>query len=223
MNKVTAWLENGQNNVYLKNGYIETRKDEKITLRNVAIYWKLNNVHKYNYEITMVSASGARTVIQFGVGYWSFNMIMEQLAEESISLKKNKHNNTCRIHCETHSLELGNFGLLLGFEKDTVIQRGNWTDSNTVNINMGLKYITIGCSCVDSLKNFDTNGERSKTIATFPITTEQPLNEYISFYKDVNFEAPVSNGTYNLLTFDVGSNVKNEEIDLNILVECQIK
>ena len=87
---------------------------------------------------------------------------------------------------------------------------------------MGLKYITIGCECVNTSKNFDKNGERSKTIATFPITTEQPLNEYISFYNDVNFEAPVSNGTHNILTFNVGSNVK-ENVELDILIECYIK
>ena len=97
-----------------------------------------------------------------------------------------------------------------------------WKDSGIVNINTGLKYITIGCDCVNTLKNFNTNGERSNTIATFPITTEQSLNETVSFYKDVNFEVLITNGTRNAFTFYVETNV-GDDVKLNILIECYIK
>ena len=113
--------------------------------------------------------------------------------------------------------------MLLRFARNTVIQAGVWKDSGTVNINMGLKYITIGCDCVNTLKNFNTNGERSDIIfSTFPITTEQSLNETVSFYKDVNFEVPITNGTHNSFTFYVGTNV-GDDVKLNILIECYIK
>ena len=125
--------------------------------------------------------------------------------------------------------------MLVGFEKDTTIPQDTWKDSGTVNINMGLKYITIGCDCVNTLKNFDTNGERSKTIATFPITAEQSLNGSVTFYKDVNFEAPLTNGTHTYFNFHVGTNVISDndakvtgggdahDVELDILIECYIK
>ena len=170
MEKVTAWLSSGTNDIYLRNSFIETNKDSKIVVNNVSIYWRYKNIHKDNREVVMIDSSGAQTVLQFGMGYWTFDMISEMFTEEGVSLKRNRHNNTCRIHCEKHSLNLGNFGLLLGFEKDTVIQRRVYKDNS-----MGLRFVSIGCDIVNPSKNFDTNGERSKIIATFPITTEEPL------------------------------------------------
>ena len=113
--------------------------------------------------------------------------------------------------------------MLLGFAKNTIVQAGVWKDSGTVNINMGLKYVTIGCNCVNALKNLNTNGVRSNTIATFPITTEQLLNETVTFYKDVNFEVPITNGTHDAFTFYVGTKVGDDDVKLNILIECYIK
>ena len=220
--KVTARLSNGKNDIYLKNGFIETNKDSKIVVNNISIYWRYKNIHKDNRDVVVTDSSGGQTVLQFGMGYWTFDMISERFTEEGVSLKKNRHNNTCRIRSEKHSLNLGNFGLLLGFEKDTVIQSEELKDSDEVNVNMGLRFVSIGCDIVNPSKNFDTNGERSKIIATFPITTEEPLFNYVSFYKDVNFEAPVINGTHNLLKFFVDTNIE-ETVEMNILIECYIK
>ena len=141
-------------------------------------------------------ADGSQTVLQFGTGYWTFGMISERLKSDDVSLTKNRHNNTCRIHSNKYEIHLGNFGLLLGFKKDTVITRGTKTDSGEVDVNFGFRLVTIGCDIVNPTKNFNPGGKRSKTIATFPITTEQPLFNYVSFYKNVNFEAPVINGFF---------------------------
>ena len=150
-------------------------------------------------------------------------MISEMLSKkESVTLKKNRHNNTCRIHSDKYEIHLGNFGLLLGFEKDAVITRGITKDSGEVNVNSGLRFVTIGCDIVNDVKNFCVDGCRSKTIATFPITTEEPLFNYVSYYRDVNFEAPVINGIHNVLKFFVNTNVE-EEVEMNILIECYVR
>ena len=221
MEKITAWLSNGQNDVYL-DGYIETSINSKIVINNVSIFWRFKNVHKDNLEVTLVEANRTQTVLQFGMGYWTFDMISERLSLEKVSLKKNRHNNTCRIHSDDYEIHLGNFGLLIGFEKDTVIPRTITKDSGEVNVNSGLRFVTIGCDIVNSSKNFCVDGCRSKTIATFPITTEQPLFNYVSYYKDVNFEAPTVNGIHNCLKFSVDTNI-DEEVEMNILTECYIR
>ena len=222
METITAWLKNGSNVVYLDDSFVETTVDSKIVVNNVSIYWKFRNVHQDNYEATLVEVDGSQTVIQFGTGYWTFNMISERLKLDDISVTKNRHNNTCRIHSNKYEIHLGNFGLLLGFKKNTVITRGTKTDSGEVNVNPGLRLVTIGCDIVNPTKNFNPGGKRRKTIATFPITTEEPIFNYISFYKNVNFEAPVINGIHNRLIFFVETNTE-EEVEMNILAEFYFK
>ena len=221
MEKVTAWLSNGQNDIYL-DGFVETDINSKIVINNVSIFWRFENIHEDNREVTLVESNGTQTVLQFGTGYWTFDMIAERLSLEKVTLKKNRHNNTCRIDSDKYEIHLGNFGLLIGFEKDTVITRGFTKDSGEVNVNSGLRFVTIGCEIVNNDKNFCIDGCRSKTIATFPITTKQPLFNYVSYYKDVNFEAPVINGIHNCLKFFVDTNI-DEEVEMNVLVECYIR
>ena len=92
MEKITAWLSNGQNDIYL-NGFIETDINSKIVINNVSIFWRFKNIHQDNREVTLVESNGKQTVLQFGMGYWTFDMISELLAKnESITLKKNRHN-----------------------------------------------------------------------------------------------------------------------------------
>ena len=222
MEKITAWLKNGSNDIYLDDSFVETTVNSKIVINNVSIFWKFKNIHQDNREVTLIEANGQQTVLQFGMGYWTFDMISERLKLDSVNLTKNRHNNTCRIHSNEYEIHLGSFGLLLGFEKDTVITRGTKTDSKEVNVNSGLRFVTIGCDIVNPLKNFDTNGHRSKNIATFPITTEEPLFNYASFYKDVNFEGPVINGIHNYLKFFVDTNIE-ETVEMNFLVEYYFK
>ena len=222
MEKITAWLSNGQNEIYL-DGFIKTDINSKIVINNVSIFWRFRNIHEDNREVTLVESNGKQTVLQFEMGYWTFDMISELLSKkESVTLKKNRHNNTCRIHSDKYEIHLGNFGLLIGFEKDIVITRGVTKDSGEVNVNSGLRFFTIGCDIVNDVKNFCVDGCRSKTIATFPITTEEPLFNYVSYYKDVNFEAPVINGVHNCLKFFVDTNVE-EEVEMNILIECYLR
>ena len=129
MEKVTAWLSNGQNDIYLKNSFVETNKDSRIVINNVSIFWRYKNIHQDNREVILTDSGGSQTVLQFGMGYWTFDMISERFATEGVILKKNKHNNTCRIPCEKYEINLGNFVLLLGFKKDKVILRKVLTDS----------------------------------------------------------------------------------------------
>ena len=124
--------------VYLKDGFLATHKLSKITIRNIAIYWEFENISQTSLEVTLTGPGGVRTVVQFGVGYWTFNMISEQLATEGITLIKNKHNKTCRIFHATHSISLGEFGILLGFVKNTTVPGGTYKDSGRVNVMEGV-------------------------------------------------------------------------------------
>ena len=92
MEKITAWLENGTNVLYLDDSFVETTVDSRIVINNVAIYWKFKNVHKDNYEVTLIESDGYQTVLPFGTGYWTFGMISERFKSDDVNLTKNRHN-----------------------------------------------------------------------------------------------------------------------------------
>ena len=155
MNKLPLILDTGGHYVYLDR-FITTRYDSKIHVKNIGIFWKFKNVLK--------NANDRITGATFGEGYWSFNMISEKLSESNIQLERNRYGNTCKIR-STKQLNLLNFGPLLGFPVNTVIQANTWTNSpSNVDVNLGLRYVTVGCDCVDTDRNFDSNGRRSKVI-----------------------------------------------------------
>ena len=59
---------------------------------------------------------------------------------------------------------------------DKVIQANTWTNSpSNVDVNLCLRYVTVDCSSVDTDRNFDRHGKRSKVIAALPVTNEQSL------------------------------------------------
>ena len=159
--------------------------------------------------ILTLTKYGTQTNVLFGQGYWSFTLIQERLGEEGITLTANRHNNTCRIHAPKDAdVNLGEIGPLLGFSADKSISAGSFSDSGVVNINLGLRYITIACSLVDSTRNKDRYGNNSDVIANIPVTTEESLNRTITNLGSQKFVAPLRNGSYSEITWDMGDNTK---------------
>ena len=173
MNKLSLILDAGKHAVYFDK-FITTRYDSKVYVRNIGVYWKFKNVLKgVNDSINTITGGVNVDLITFGEGYWSFNMISERLGENNIQLERNTHDNTCKIR-SGKQLNLLNFGPLLGFPVNKVIQPNTWTNSpSNVDVNLGLRYVTIGCNCVDSDRNFDSNGRQghrygSRNLGTKP-------------------------------------------------------
>ena len=209
MNKLPLILDTGKHTVYLDR-FITTRYDSKMYVKNIGIYWKFKNILK-NVNDTI-------TGVTFGEGYWSFNMLSEKPGESNIQLERNRYDNTCKIR-STKQLNHLNFGPLLGFPANKVIQANTWTNSpSNVDVNLGLRYVTVGCNCVDTDRNFNSNGRRSKIIATIPVTSEQSLNSSVTFYCNIHSEVSVLNGDHNMFEFDVNTNIGNK-VGLTIMFE----
>ena len=182
MNKLSLIIDASEHAVYLDK-FVTTRYDSKVHVKSIGVYWKFNNVLKgANESINTITGGVNIDPITFGEGYWSFNMISERLGESNILLERNKHDNTCKIR-STKQLNLLNFVPLLGFPVNKVIQPNTWRNSPShVDANLGLQYVTVACNCVDTDRNFDSNGRRSKVIATVPVASEQSLNSSVTFY-----------------------------------------
>ena len=83
-------------------------------------------------------------------------------------------------------------------------------------------HVTIECGSVDTDRNCNRYGKKSKVIATLPVTTEQSLNSSVTHYQDLTSEVAVLNGDHNLFEFKVGTNLE-KELDLKVMLELYLE
>ena len=149
-------LDTGKTDVFLWK-CITTISGEKIYVKNISVLWKYKNVRpNVNNLIKFITVSDHPTMgLAFEEGYLTFNMIVDHLAESNITLERHMHDNRCTI-LSPKKLNLYHFGPLLGFLPDAILPINTKTKSpSVVDINRGLRYITIGCNCVNTDRNFD--------------------------------------------------------------------
>lgn len=213
MYKLTHLINNGRHDVYL-DGVITTTIESMITIRNAAVYW--------NYKNIFTNVNNKVNNIVFSEGYWTFDMIKEKLKKNDIQLDRVVPNNRYKIFSKNHNVNLKNFGPLLGFPINQVVQANTCVNSpSNVDINLGLRYVTIGCGCVNTDKNFDEKGNKSRVIATIPVTSEQRLNSTVTFYDNINTTTPIQNGDHNVFKYYVSTNI-GDKVDLKVMFEMYI-
>ena len=223
MNKLSLILETGKHMPFTLDKFITTKYDSKMYVKNIRVYWKFKNVLKGANDCINTITGGVNVdPITFEEGYWTFNMISERLSESNIQLERNRYDNTCKIR-SAKQLNLLNFGPLLGFPVNKIIQPNTWTNSpSNVDVNLGLRYVTVEYNCVDTDRNFDSNGRRSKVIATVPVTSEQSLSSLITFYDTIKSEVSELNGYHNIFELNVDTNIGNK-VGLTIIFELYVE
>ena len=128
-----------------------------------------------------------------------------------------------KFFSKSGNINLKNFALLLGFSVNVVVRVNAWKKSpSNVDVNLGLRYVTVECNCVDTDKNFDSAGKRSKVIATVPATSEQSLNSTVTFYEDIYSEVSVVNGDHGNFEFNVDTNIR-KDVDLTLMLKVYIE
>ena len=89
-----------------------------------------------------------------------------------------------------------------------LLRTRSWkTSPSNVDVNLGLRYVTVECNCADTDKNFNSAGKGSKVIATVPVTSEQSLNSTVTYYEDIYSEVSVANGDHGNFEFNVDTNI----------------
>ena len=188
-------------------------------VRNISVFWKLKNVLKNTNDTVSVGSS----TVSFEEEYWTFGMIGEKFGENGVQLERNKHDNSCKIFSKSGNVNLKNFAPLLSFPANAVVRANAWKKSPpNVDVNLGLRYVTVERNCVDTDKNFDSAGKRSKVIATVPVTAEQSLNSTVTFYEDIYSEVSVVNGDHGNFEFNVDTNI-GKDVDLTLMLEVYIE
>ncbi len=170
------------------------RDDPHVFVKTATVYWDYNNVSpKYNDKI-----ADRGSTVKFEEGYWTFSMIKDRFTYElgTTVLRANKYDSTCSLEVDG-DFDLSNVGELLGLRENTHMETNNiLTSPNKVDINRGLRYITISCDLVNSDTNIDSVGRRSTVISSLPITTTQSLKGTVSHYTDIESRVPIDKGSY---------------------------
>ena len=91
-----------------------------------------------------------------------------------------------------------------------------------IDINRGLRYITIGCNCVNANRNFNTNGNASRVFARIPVTNEQCLSGSVMLYDNIHTSVSVLNGDHSTFQFDVNTNI-SYDVGLTVMFELYIE
>ncbi len=219
---ITVFITGGTKKLELDEPFL-TGHDTTIQLKRATVFWKFQNItsaNSNNYFGKVVSDGNERKT--FDDGYWDFELIKKRLGEEGIELEASVHDNKCLLkNTNDETINLKNLGKLLGFNADTTIPKGQTPETpHTVDVNLGLRYLTIACDLADTFRNVDINGGVDANIAYLPIPPGTRLNSTVSMYEN----HPVvltKEDIVTEMTFTVNSNITNEvEVDvlLNLVV-----
>ena len=134
-------------------------------------------------------------------------------------VQDNSHqDNTGRV------VNLKKFGKLLGFPENHKLLDGTTTASpNPVDVNHGLRWLTVTCNLIDSSKNTGLNGDESEVLAFLPITPGTRLNSNCYVYeRDAYSWRPAKNDVVSEMKFTVTSNI-TEKVDVSILMNIALE
>ena len=222
---ITVFITGGTKRLELDEPFL-TGHDTAIQLKRATVFWKFRNVTRANgnYYFDKVGVPPANDERKtFDDGYWDFELIKKRLEEEKIELEASVHDNKCLLkNTNTETINLKNFGKLLGFNVDTTIPTGQTPETpHPVDVNLGLRYLTIACDLADTFRNVDINGSADANIAYLPIPPATRLNSTASMYEN----HPIvftKEDIVTEMTFTVNSNISSEveaDVLLNFVVD----
>ena len=157
----------------------------RIAAKEVTVFWNFRNITSTIGNHTFVIKSNPESTETINDGYYDFQMLKERLKLDKLELQMNTYNNTCTIENKnTVGVDLKKFGKLLGFPENHEVAAGTSDASpKPVDVNHGLKYLTVTCDLIDPSKNIDLEGKQSNILAFLPITPGTRLNSNCYVYE----------------------------------------
>ena len=234
MKNISVLIEGGAKTLKLKKPIITY--GTRIAAKEVTVFWNFKNITADNdnqkFIITGDIFNGTliihhpenRKEITLGEGYWDFQQIKDRLEGEKLILSMNARDNTCTIINNAGSIvNLKKFGKLLGFPEDHKLQKGSTTASpKPVDVNHGLRYLTVTCDLIDQSKNINVDGDESDILAFLPITPGTRLNSNCYVYERDDAWRAAKNAIVAEMEFKVTSNI-SEKVDVTILLDLALE
>ena len=194
----------------------------RLSAKEVTVFWNFKNITSAIGNNTYsIKSSGNKTIND---GYYDFQTLKTRLEEDKLELQMNTYDNTCTVENKNSTeVDLKKLGKLLGFPEDHKVA-GNATElsTNPVDVNHGLRYLTVTCDLIDQSKNIDLDGNESNILAFLPVTPGTRLNSNCYVYERDNAWRAAKNAVVSEMEFEVTSNI-SEKVDVNILLDLALE
>ena len=235
--KITVLINDNHKELYPSENISGVTSESTLNVESVTVFWDYNNVIKGVNDTFNHNGN----VLVVPEGYWTSDMITRIRDRLIISVGTGStkyYNSIAQLFMEnngnggfsaystnsTATINLGSFGMLLGFDRDTVLPAlTRILSQNSADLNRGLKYITVSCDIVDDTRNIGVDGKRSNVIATIPVPNDIDLKHAITqHYIDTRLTNgnPLQNGCFNNITFDINTNMGPLKIGSVLLELC---
>ena len=216
MKNISVFIEGGKKKV-LKFKTPFATYGSLLAAKEVTVFW--------NGTFTVKTGSNAAVEKTLGEGYWDFQQLKDRLEGEGLTLSMNAYNNTCSIVNKVgQTVNLKKLGKLLGFPENQTLAGGSTTASpNPVDVNHGLRWLTVTCDLIDASKNLGLDGDQSTTLAFLPITAGTRLNSNCHVYQRNAYGwRRAKNTVVSQIEFEVHSNI-TEKVDVNLLLNIALE
>ena len=196
----------------------------RIAAKEVTVFWNFKNITSTigNNAFTISNSSPPEKTINDG--YYDFEQLKSRLENDKLELQMNAYDNTCTIDNKNNTtVNLKKLVPLLGFaEYHQLTAKTNEASSNPVDVNHGLRWLTVTCDLIDQSKNIDLDGEESNILAFLPITPGTRLNSSCYVYERENAWRAAKNAVVSEMVFTVNSNI-SENVDVDILLDIALE
>ena len=194
----------------------------RLAAKEVTVFWNFKNITSaIGNNAFGIKDSADKTIND---GYYDFQDLKTRLEEDKLELQINTYDNTCTVENKnTEEVDLKKLGLLLGFpENHKVTGKATEVSPKPVDVNHGLRYLTVTCDLIDQTKNIDLDGNESNILAFLPITPGTRLNSNCYVYERDNAWRAAKNSIVSKMEFNVTSNI-SEKVDVNILLDLALE
>ena len=194
----------------------------RLAAKEVTVFWNFKNVTSANNTFVIKKATDDPKTIN--EGYYDFQQLKTRLEEDKLELQMNTYDNTCTIENKNaEEVDLKKLGVLLGFPENHKVA-GNATrlSPKPVDVNHGLRWLTVTCDLVDQSKNIDLDRNESNILAFLPVTPGTRLNSNCYVYERDNAWRAAKNAVVSEMEFEVTSNI-SPKVDVNILLDLALE
>ena len=221
MKNISVFIEGTGKKTYKFKKPITTFASQLVA-KEVTVFWNFKNITSAIGNNTFgIKDSSDKTIND---GYYDFQGLKTRLEEDKLELQINTYDNTCTVENKnTEEVDLKKLGLLLGFpENHKVAGKATELSPKPVDVNHGLRYLTVTCDLIDSSKNIDLDGNESNILALLPVTPGTLLNSNCYVYERDRAWRAAKNTLVYEMEFEVTSNI-SPKVDVNILLDLALE
>ena len=225
MKTISAFIEGTGKKTTYKFKKPITTFGSQLVAKEVTVFWNFKNITSAIGNNTFgIKKSGGDETKTINDGYYDFQDLKTRLEEDKLELQTNTYDNTCTVENKnTDEVDLKKLGLLLGFpENHKVAGKATELSPKPVDVNHGLRYLTVTCDLIDSSKNIDLDGNESNILALLPVTPGTRLNSNCYVYERDRAWRPAKTTVVTEMEFEVTSNI-SEKVDVNILLDLALE